>query len=92
MSAVTVKWGQSVDGYGWGRAGYTGDRLHLVSWDNDPFDYEAVCGKVAITSPTQWASGSMCPSCAKATGVKSDEDFTVDQEEYDWMNGNRSVP
>jgi hypothetical protein len=86
---IEVKYGQSVDGYGWGRASVNGDRLHLISWDNDPYTWTTMCGKGSVHAPMQWASGNVCPACARAVGLKSAEQFSVEEDEYRWMQAQK---
>lgn len=70
MSEQPVTYGmEAPTGYGWGRASRMAraTRLHLVSYE--AWNTKAVCGKDVGGSPSEYASGTLCPDCADALEV-----------------------
>lgn len=56
--------GRDVRGFGWGSAGYTGRKVHVVEHHADPYDYSALCG-IIVLGTSEYTSGSLCPACAR---------------------------
>ena len=74
MAKIIIKWGQFKEGYAFGPGSYssTSRKVHLVA--SEPFNHTAACG-VVTTATSEFATGWLCTTCAKALGIKSADEF-----------------
>jgi hypothetical protein len=80
---IEIEYGRYKQGYGFGSTNSITRTRHLV--EHEVYNHIALCGTGVMSyGNPELTFGTLCPKCAKAAGIRSNDDMELDQEERDW--------